>query len=207
MRLDRASGILAHPSSFPGPHGVGDIGAGAYQFIDWLTLGGQRFWQIMPLSPVGYGDSPYSALSAFAGNPLFISLEGLGFLNLDVPADSREFNDFEVDYAAASAHKFAALRQAFESFEERGSSELRQQLGDFETAQASWLRDFAFFMALKERFQGVSWQDWRYPYLCRARQCGRLGKSQGVSAVAQRPPGCCFRRSTRSFHERWAAVG
>jgi 4-alpha-glucanotransferase len=182
MRLERASGILAHPSSFPGPHGVGDMGAGAYQFVDWLTLGGQRYWQLMPLSPAGYGDSPYSALSAFAGNPLFISLEGLRFLNLDVPADSRAFNDFEVDYAAASAYKFAALRQAFESFEERGSLELRQQLRDFETAQASWLRDFAFFMALKERFQGASWQDW--PDDIRTRDPIALERAAAEEAVA-----------------------
>ncbi len=77
MRLERASGILAHPTSFPGPHGVGDMGAGAYEFVDWLALGGQRYWQLMPLSPVGYGDSPYSTLSAFAGNPLLISIDGL----------------------------------------------------------------------------------------------------------------------------------
>ncbi len=160
MRLERASGILAHPTSFPGPHGIGDMGAAAYQFVDWLALGGQRYWQLMPLSPVGYGDSPYSALSAFAGNPLLISIEGLAFLGLDAGGDTREFNDFEVDYAAAAAYKLPALRRAFEFFKKRGSSDLRQQLSEFEAVQASWLRDLAFFLALKDRFHGVSWQDW-----------------------------------------------
>jgi 4-alpha-glucanotransferase len=160
MRLERASGILAHPTSFPGPHGVGDMGSGAYQFVDWLALGGQQYWQLMPLSPTGYGDSPYAALSAFAGNPLLVSIEGLSFLGLDSGGDSRGFSEYEVDYGAATAYKTAALRRAFESFKQQGSAELRVQLSEFEVAQASWLREFAFFMALKEHFRGVSWQDW-----------------------------------------------
>src|SRR5215207_1332522 len=160
MRLERASGILAHPTSFPGPHGVGDMGQGAYEFVDWLALGGQRYWQLMPLSPVGYGDSPYAALSAFAGNPLLISIDGLALLGLEPDGDSRGFNEYEVDFAAAGAYKHAALRRVFESFKERGSSELRAQLSAFEIAQASWLPDFALFMALKHRYRSVSWQDW-----------------------------------------------
>lgn len=160
MRLERASGILAHPTSFPGPHGVGDLGEGAYEFVDWLALGGQRFWQLMPLSPVGYGDSPYAGLSAFAGNPLLISIDGLAFLGLDHGGDSRGFNEYEADFAAAGTYKYGALRRAFESFKQRGSSELKSQFSEFEAAQASWLRDFALYMALKQRFREVSWQDW-----------------------------------------------
>jgi 4-alpha-glucanotransferase len=173
MNLDRASGILAHPTSFPGPHGVGDMGAGAYQFVDWLALGGQRYWQLMPLSPTGSGDSPYSALSAFAGNPLLISLDGLGLLGLDFDGDPPQFSDHEVAYAAASAYKMAALRRAFKSFKSGGSSELRDQLRTFENAQASWLPDFVMFMALKERFQGASWQEWPEPIRSRERDAMR----------------------------------
>lgn len=136
------------------------MGEAAYQFVDWLALGGQQYWQLMPLSPVGYGDSPYSAVSAFAGNPLLVSIEGLSFLNLGVSKDAPEYSDFEVDYASATSYKMAALRHAFESFKHRGSAELRAQLSEFESAQASWLRDFAFFMSLKERYGGGSWQDW-----------------------------------------------
>jgi 4-alpha-glucanotransferase len=182
MKLARASGILAHPTSFPGPHGIGDMGAAAYHFVDWLELAGQKFWQLMPLSPVGYGDSPYAALSAFAGNPLLISVEGLGFLNLDTGTDTREYSDFEVDSASAAAHKLPALRRAFDSFEDRGSPELRQQFREFESDQNSWLRDFAFFMALKERFGGVSWQDW--PEEVRVRDEGTLARLAAEEADA-----------------------
>jgi 4-alpha-glucanotransferase len=160
MRLERASGILAHPTCFPGPHGVGDMGQGAYEFVDWLALGGQRYWQLMPLSPVGYGDSPYATLSAFAGNPLLISIDALTFLGLEHGGDTRGFNEYEVDFNAAGTYKYAALRRAFEFFKERGSAVLREQLDAFESQQASWLRDFALFMALKQRFRNVSWQDW-----------------------------------------------
>lgn len=160
MRLDRASGILAHPTSFPGPHGVGDMGQAAYEFVDWLALGGQQFWQLMPLSPAGLGDSPYSALSAFAGNPLLISIDGLALLGLDTGGDSRGFNEYEVDFDAAGAYKHAALQRAYQSFKDHGSAELREQLSAFEIAQASWLRDYALFMALRQRFRNASWQDW-----------------------------------------------
>lgn len=160
MKLQRASGILAHPTSFPGPHGIGDMGAGAYAFVDWLALAGQQYWQLMPLSPVGYGDSPYAALSTFAGNPLLISIEGLNLLGLDYGDNSQSFSDHEVDYSAATTYKYVALRSAFESFRERGTPELRQQLETFESVQSSWLREFAFFMALKQHFGSVSWQDW-----------------------------------------------
>ncbi|MCA9861001.1 MAG: 4-alpha-glucanotransferase, partial [Thermomicrobiales bacterium] len=138
----------------------GDMGAEAYAFVDWLALAGQRYWQVMPLSPTGYGDSPYSGLSAFAGNPLMISIDGLAFLRLDAGGDSRGFKEHEVDFPAATAFKNAALRRAYDSFRERGSAELRQQFADFKTSQASWLGDFAFFRALKDRYRSVSWQDW-----------------------------------------------
>ena len=160
MRLERASGILAHPTSFPGPHGVGDMGQGAYEFVDWLVLGGQRYWQLMPLSPVGYGDSPYSALSTFAGNPLLISIDGLALIGLDSGGFSGGFNEYEVDFEAAGAFKQAALRRVFDPFKERGSTDLREQLSAVEFAQASWLRDFALYLSLKHRFRQVSWQDW-----------------------------------------------
>lgn len=182
MKLERASGILAHPTSFPGPHGVGDMGSGAYEFVDWLALAGQKYWQLMPLSPVGYGDSPYAGLSAFAGNPLLISLDGLALLGLDSGGDSRGFNEYEVDFSAAAAYKNASLRHAFSSFRERGSTELRDQLAAFEATQSSWLHDFAFFLALKDRFRGVSWQDW--PEDVRLREPATLAKLERELADA-----------------------
>lgn len=160
MKLERASGILAHPTSFPGPHGIGDMGAGAYEFVDWLAEGGQQYWQLMPLGPTGAGDSPYSSLSAFAGNPLLISIDGLAFIGLDCKEGPQGYSEHEVDYAAARAYKYAALRRAFELFQRTGPDELRQQFRTFETAQASWLRDFALFTAIHERYGGLSWQEW-----------------------------------------------
>ncbi len=160
MKLERASGVLAHPTSFPGPHGIGDMGAGAYEFIDWLAAAGQRYWQILPLGPVGAGNSPYSSISAFAGNPLLISIDGLALAGLETGAGPSGYSDHEADYAAAHAFKYAALRSAFESFRERGSVELRSQLAAFEDAQASWLRDFARFTALHDQYSGASWLDW-----------------------------------------------
>lgn len=175
MKLERASGILAHPTAFPGPHGVGDMGSNAYAFVDWLALAGQQYWQLMPLSPVGYGDSPYAALSAFAGNPLLISIEGLALLGLNTGEDSPVFSEHEVDFAGARNYKFDALRGAFESFKARSIDALHVQVSDFEAAQASWLFDYSCFMALKEHFGGVSWQDW--PEEIRSRQPDELAKA------------------------------
>src|SRR5687767_11466239 len=101
MRFPRASGVLAHPTSFPGPHGIGDLGDAAYRFVDWLVVAGQRLWQVMPLCPTGYGNSPYASPSAFAGNPLLISLQALaaeGLMGDDDLADRTDFHDWEVEF-------------------------------------------------------------------------------------------------------------
>ena len=100
MRFPRSSGILLHITSLPGRWGIGDLGSGAYQFVDFLASAGQRLWQIMPLGPTGYGDSPYQALSAFAGNPLLISPDMLrdeGLLHEEDLADAPIFSDHAVD--------------------------------------------------------------------------------------------------------------
>ena len=183
MKLERASGILAHPTSFPGPHGIGDLGTGAYEFIDWLALGGQRYWQLMPLGPTGVGDSPYSVLSAFAGNPLLISIDGLALLGLDCGEGPQGYSEHEVDYAAARAYKYSALRRAFESFERSGSAELHEQLRAFAVEQASWLRDFALFTALKDRYSGASWQDWPEAIRMRERSAIEQAESELAEAV------------------------
>jgi 4-alpha-glucanotransferase len=163
MPSDRASGILAHPTSFPGPHGIGDLGESAYRFIDWLVVAGQRLWQVMPLSPTGFGDSPYASPSAFAGNPLLISLPwlvGEGLLDESDLAHHEPFHDFEVDFGPVIAFKQQMLRRAFEGFRAGASSPLRFLFEQFSRDNAAWLEDYALFMALKDQHGGAAWFDW-----------------------------------------------
>ncbi len=163
MPTDRASGILAHPTSFPGPHGIGDLGEAAYRFIDWLVVAGQRLWQVMPLSPTGFGDSPYASPSAFAGNPLLISLASLvGEQLLDETdlALHEPFHDYDVEFGRVIAFKNDLLRRAFERFRNSANSHLRFPFEQFSRDNASWLDDYALFMALKDQHAGAPWFEW-----------------------------------------------
>src|SRR5688572_26500906 len=149
----RASGILLHPTSLPGPGGIGDLGDAAYRFVDWLAEAKQRRWQIMPLGPTSYGDSPYASLSALAGNPLLISLDRLvqdGIVDqtsLDRPPD---FPADRVDFGPVIDWKTSLLQRAFAQFSANARDELRS---DFETLcanQAHWLGTYPLFAAVKE---------------------------------------------------------
>src|SRR5918997_3417348 len=119
MKFKRSSGILLHPTSLPGRFGVGDLGAAAYRFVDWLAAAGQAYWQIMPLGPTGYGDSPYSAFSAFAGNTNLVSPEKLvesGLLEAADIADAPDLPAERVEYGKVIEYKRGLLGKAFESF-------------------------------------------------------------------------------------------
>jgi 4-alpha-glucanotransferase len=161
--LRRSSGILLHPTSLPGPHGIGDLGPAAYRFADFLAETGQSLWQILPLGPVGYGNSPYMCLSAFAGNPLLLSLDRLADAGLleegeitppgGLPAE-------RVDYARVVAFKRELLQLAHSRFESRASSEARQAYFQFCERAASWLEDYALFAALKGAHGGRQWTAW-----------------------------------------------
>ncbi len=161
--LRRESGILLHPTSLPGPHGIGDLGAEARRFVDFLEAAGQRLWQMLPLGPTGQGNSPYDSPSAMAGNPLLISLEILAkeqFLSWEdldrvptLPAD-------RVDYDAVAAFKFPLLRQACRHFLDRATAQQRSEFERFCRLNAPWLEDYALFMALKEAHQGAAWNRW-----------------------------------------------
>jgi 4-alpha-glucanotransferase len=160
---NRASGILLHPTSLPGAGGVGDLGAGAYRFVDFLEAAKQTLWQIMPLGPVGMGNSPYAARSAFAGNPLLISLEQLvsrGWLDQSALAEAPDGPPDRVDYEGASAYKRAALEAAHERFKADASVDEQARLDLFREQQRFWLSDFALFMALKEARGGSAWFQW-----------------------------------------------
>ncbi len=154
---ERASGVLLHVTSLPGPHGNGDLGAEAHAFADVLARSGQRWWQMLPVGPAGYGDSPYSAMSAFAGNPLLVDLDALG-----VPVDRARFADDRVDYAAASAFREKHLRRAFQAEATRPARE-RSSFRAYCEQAASWLDDFALFAALKRAHRGVAWTEWEAP--------------------------------------------
>jgi 4-alpha-glucanotransferase len=162
MLFPRSSGILLHPTSFPSRFGIGDLGPEAYRFIDFLKAAGQRFWQILPLGPTGYGDSPYQCFSANAGNPLLISPERLrddGLLDDADLSDTPEF-PLTVDYGWVIHAKIPLLRKACDNFRTRATPELKQAFEEFCQSKADWLEDYALFRSIKDAHGGSSWHEW-----------------------------------------------
>lgn len=159
----RASGILLHPTSLPGPHGIGDLGPSAHRFLDFLSSAGQALWQVLPVGPTGYGDSPYACFSSFAGNPLLVSLETLSAWGLLSPADLSDipaFSPDRVDYGGIIAWKIPLLRRAAQSLLERSEAGdarpdngLHDSFRDFAAKEAWWLEDYSLFIALKRFFE------------------------------------------------------
>jgi 4-alpha-glucanotransferase len=161
----RKSGILLHPTSLPGRSGIGDLGSAAYTFVDFLASAGQQLWQVMPLGPTGYGDSPYQSFSAFAGNPLLISFDLLieqGLLAPEDLASAPTFGNGSVDYGAVIPFKFGVLRRSFERFKAAATPEQRQAFADFRTKQRGWLADYTLFAAIKEAHGGANWNTWEH---------------------------------------------
>ncbi|MGE3268168.1 MAG: 4-alpha-glucanotransferase [Chloroflexota bacterium] len=162
VAIPRAAGILLHPTSLPGPHGVGDLGSAAYRFIETLEASRQTIWQMMPLGPVGMGNSPYAASSAFAGFPLLIALDqlmGRGWLDQS-DLDAPDFPPAQVQFEAAAAFKTERLRKAFGRFEQAATKDDRAALTAFQERQSAWLNDFALFMAIKDANGGAGWMNW-----------------------------------------------
>ncbi len=162
MRFSRSSGILLHPTSLPGPYGIGELGPEAYRFADFLHDSGQRIWQVLPLGPTGYGDSPYQCFSAFAGNPLLISLDTLverGYLDVRDLNERPNFPVDDVNYGAVIAWKIPLLRKAFRAFQQSAPPE-REAFDAYCKAKSAWLDDFALFIALKEAHNNVMWTLW-----------------------------------------------
>jgi 4-alpha-glucanotransferase len=176
-RPNRASGILLHPTSLPGL-GSGDLGAAAYAWIDALARAKQRWWQILPLNPTGYGDSPYQSFSAFAGNPMLVSPEQLAKEGLIRADDYRQaqFPADRVDYGNVIPFRDGLLDRAFEQFQRQGTPSLKGEFERFCQGQAWWLNDYALFMAIKEKQGGASWQEW--PEAIRLRRTEALNDAQ-----------------------------
>jgi 4-alpha-glucanotransferase len=156
----RASGVLLHVSSLPSPYGIGDVGPAAISFIDQLREAGQSWWQVLPLGPTGYGDSPYQSLSSFAGNALLISPDWLvedGLVSADA---SRSPPGVEVDFEVVRRYKTALLVTAWESFRAGARKDLQPEFEQFAQSQAHWLDDYALFRALQEKQGGAPVQKW-----------------------------------------------
>ena len=162
QRPQRSAGILLHPTSLPGPYGIGDLGSSAYVWIDMLVTARQRWWQILPLGPTGYGDSPYQCFSAFAGNPYLVNPD---FLVRDglLPASDLQGVHFpaeRVDFGPVIQFKLQLLTRAWENFKAGKAPALRAAFAEFCTENATWLDDFTLFMALKDAHDGRSWLKW-----------------------------------------------
>ena len=163
----RSAGLILHPSSLPSDYGIGELGSEAYAWVDGLQEAGITLWQMMPLGPTGYGDSPYQCFSAFAGNPYLISLEVLleqGLLEERHLDSMPSFESHRVDFGSLIPWKISVLEDSFETFKKFASIAMQESFALFCKLESHWLNDYALFMSLKELHEGVSWDHWQEPY-------------------------------------------
>ena len=161
--LPRRSGVLLHPTSLPGPDGIGDLGPEAYRWIDFLSSTGTQMWQVLPLGPTGYGDSPYQCFSAFAGNPYLVSpllLQEEGLLNEEDFFDRPVFSIETVDFGTVIRWKLDILNRAYTNFQRSGNEALKQRFQVFIEKEQDWLDDYGLFMTIKSERGGASWLTW-----------------------------------------------
>ena len=162
MGFERSAGILLHPTSLPGNYGIGDLGIEAYNFVNFLEASGQKLWQVFPLGPTGYGDSPYQCFSAFAGNPFIISPEKLlekGFLTQKDLNGVPISNPHQIDFGQIINYKKSLLKKAFENYKNNDNG-IKASFEKFNNTNKDWLNDFAFFMAAKDFHGGQQWTSW-----------------------------------------------
>jgi 4-alpha-glucanotransferase len=205
VRPGRVSGILLHPTSLPGREPIGTLGAEAREFAAFLADAGQRVWQVLPLGPTGYGDSPYQCFSAFAGNHLLIDVPALideGLLaERDLTDETKDVGPPEqVDYGQAIAAKQPLLRRAAERFEQTAHSAERGALDTFVLTNAAWLEDFALFMAIKAAHGGVAWTRWPSDIATREPSALELWRRRLDADVRM------WRFAQYVFHKQWAAL-
>jgi 4-alpha-glucanotransferase len=211
VRFPRSSGVLLHPTSLPGGFGIGDLGPAARRFVAFLAEAGQSVWQVLPLGPTGYGDSPYQCFSAFAGNPLLVSPELLvaeGFLPASELDATPGFPNDRVDFGAVIPWKRALLERAAARFAAQADVARAPEFRAWCDRHAEWLEDYALFMALKDAFGGAPWCDWPEPL--RRREPEALTAARGVHAArvhAQRFSQWVFFRQWQSLREHAHARG
>ena len=179
----------------PGAYGIGSFNQDAYHWVDFLAETRQSLWQVLPLGPTGYGDSPYQSFSSFAGNPYLISLEELvhlGLLDQQALDASPAFPRDRVDFGALYTWKLPLLRHVADEFSARASAKLRGEFDAFCAGNADWLEDFTLFMALKDAHNGAAWNQWEMPL--RSRQPDAIDAARTTHAAAStkkqssRPP-------------------
>ena len=210
MSRTRTSGILLHPTSLPGGSGIGSLGAEAHRFAAWLADAGQSLWQVLPLGPTGYGDSPYQCFSAFGGNPLLVDLALLaeeGLLEAaEVPGPP--VDETLVDYGAVIESKLPALARAAEAFREKAPPAERLAFAAFCAANAPWLDDLAHFLALKASHGGRSWVEWEPALAARQPEAMRRSRRELAREVENRQVAqYLFFRQWAALRARCAALG
>jgi 4-alpha-glucanotransferase len=198
----RSAGILLHPTSLPGPFGIGDLGSTAYRWVDALVRSRQKWWQILPLGPTGFGDSPYQSFSTFAGNPNLISPELLLEEGLVQRADLEgvHFPAERVDYGAVIQFKNRLLTRAWQRFQAGAAPGLRASFEEFTAQYAYWLEDYALFMALKEAQPGSTWQDWPRELVEREPAALQHARHELADALGR------FRFAQFLFFRQWKAL-
>jgi 4-alpha-glucanotransferase len=187
MSFTRSSGILLHPTSLPGPHGSGDFGPAAYHFVDWMVSAGQTLWQILPLGGIGPGNSPYMSSSAFAGNALLIDLQALqhaGWLDPDDLVPATGFHEHRLDFAAVVPWRMERLHRAAARFAGSARPAERHAFDAFCSQHASWLDDYALFMALADAHHWQPWCDWPPPLARRDADALAQARTHHAAAVA-----------------------
>jgi 4-alpha-glucanotransferase len=203
MTSSRASGILLHPTSLPGQLGIGDLGVEAYSFVDFLADTKQRLWQVLPLGPTDASNSPYQCLSVFAGNPLLISLETLVEQRLLDPADLRDapvFAEHCVDYNAVRDFKMRLLKKSFALFEKKVALAQRDEFESFCLSKASWLDDYALYIALSEAHDCAAWNQWEKDIRMRHPEAVRRWSRKLAREIR------CHKYQQYQFFKQWAKL-
>ena len=209
--FQRSGGILLHPTSLAGPYGIGDFGPAALDWIDWLVEAGCRLWQVLPLGPTGYGDSPYQSFSSFAGNFLLISLDRLveeGLLSSQDLDPRPDCPPSCVDYSIVMDYKERLLTLAMDNYHKGAAHHLEDDFASFCQTQSTWLDDFALFMALKKAHQGVSWTAWEQQLVRRQPEALVRAVEQWVEEIeAQKFRQFLFFRQWSAVRQRATAAG
>lgn len=198
----RSAGVLLHPTSLPGRYGIGDLGYELIGFLDWAQTAGIHIWQVLPLNPPGFGNSPYGCHSSYAGNPLLISPQRLlqeSMLPEHALDDAPEFNDNKVDFDRVTAFKTELLRKSWAHFQQNATSSQRDWLELFE-ADNKWLDDWAVYAALKDQYGGSQWTAWPHAIATRDRAAITAAKRDLAEAIR-------FQKYVQFlFFRQWAAV-